>query len=42
VPYFGAYAAIIESRRLEVRRIDLFKRKFVLGKQTASFVIERL
>jgi UDP-2,3-diacylglucosamine pyrophosphatase LpxH len=42
VPYFGACAAIIESGRLEVRRIDRFKRKFVLGKSLASFAIERL
>ena len=42
VPYFGAYAAIIESGRLEVRRIDLIKRKFVLGKRMVSFAIDRL
>ena len=42
VPYFGACAAIIESGRLEVRRIDPFKRKFVLGRRLVSFAIERL
>jgi predicted phosphodiesterase len=42
VPYFGAYAAIIESGRLEVRQVNCFKRKFVIGKRTAHFVIERL
>jgi predicted phosphodiesterase len=42
VPYFGAYAAIIESGRLELRRIDRVRRKFVLGKRVVSFAVERV
>lgn len=42
VPYFGACVAIIESGRLEVRQVKSFKRKFVVGKRTAHFAIERL
>jgi predicted phosphodiesterase len=42
VPYFGACAAIIESGRLEVRRIDCFNRTFTLGSRVVSFAIERL
>jgi predicted phosphodiesterase len=42
VPYFGAYAAIIESGRLELRRIDRCKHKFVLGRRVVSFAIECL
>jgi len=42
VPYFGACAAIIESGRLDVRRIDYFRRQFILGKRLASFAVDRL
>jgi len=40
VPYFGAYAAIIESGRIEVRRIDFHQQQFVLGKLIRDFKIE--
>ena len=42
VPYFGACVAIIDSGRLELRRIDRFNRKFVLGRRLVSFAIECL
>jgi predicted phosphodiesterase len=40
VPYFGACAAIIESGRIEVRRIDFHRRQFTLGKLMRDFRIE--
>jgi predicted phosphodiesterase len=40
VPYFGACAAIIESGRIEVRRIDFHRQQFVLGKLIRDFKIE--
>jgi len=40
VPYFGACAAIIESGRIEVRRIDFHRQQFVLGKRMRDFRIE--
>jgi predicted phosphodiesterase len=40
VPYFGACAAIIESGRIEVRRIDSHREQFVLGKLIRDFRIE--
>jgi hypothetical protein len=42
VPYFGARAVILESGRLELRRVDRFNRKFVLGRRLESFAIECL
>jgi predicted phosphodiesterase len=40
VPYFGAYATIIESGRIEVRRIDFRRQQFVLGKLLRDFTVE--
>jgi predicted phosphodiesterase len=40
VPYFGACAVIIESGRIEVRRIDFHRQQFVLGKLIRDFTIE--
>jgi predicted phosphodiesterase len=40
VPYFGACAAIIESGRIEVRRIDFHRQQFTLGKLMRDFRIE--
>jgi UDP-2,3-diacylglucosamine pyrophosphatase LpxH len=42
VPYFGAYAAIIDSKRIEVRRVDTHGHQFVLGKRLASYGIDPL
>jgi predicted phosphodiesterase len=42
VPYFGAYAAIIESGRIEVRQINFRKSQFVLGKVLRKLAVERL
>jgi predicted phosphodiesterase len=42
LPYFGARAAIIESRWIEFRRIDLHQRQFVLGKLLRRFPVEPL
>jgi predicted phosphodiesterase len=42
VPYFGACAAIIESGRIEVRRIDFHRQQFVLGKLMRDSMIEPL
>jgi UDP-2,3-diacylglucosamine pyrophosphatase LpxH len=42
VPYFGAYAAIIDAKRIELRRVDTYKRQFVLGKRLASYTIDPL
>jgi predicted phosphodiesterase len=40
VPYFGACAAIIETGRIEVRRIVCNQQQFVLGKLLESFAID--
>jgi predicted phosphodiesterase len=42
VPYFGAYAAIIESSRIEVRRVDFAGGQFVLGKLLRRFAVAPL
>lgn len=42
VPCFGAYAAIIDSKRIELRQVDSHKRKFVLGKRLAGYTIDPL
>ena len=42
VPIFGACAAIIDSKRIELRQVDSHKRKFVLGKRLAGFAIDPL
>jgi predicted phosphodiesterase len=42
VPCFGAYAAIIDSKRIELRRVELQSRKFVLGKRLANFAVDPL
>lgn len=42
VPYFGACAAIIESGHIEVRRIDLQKQQFVVGKLMRKFEVTPL
>jgi predicted phosphodiesterase len=39
VPYFGAYAAIIEAGRIEVRRIIYRQQQFVLGRLLNTFSI---
>ena len=40
VPYFGACAAIIESGRIEVRRIDFRRSQFIIGKLIRNFAVE--
>src|SRR3984893_12807232 len=42
VPYFGAWAAIIESGRLQVRQIHFCQQQFVIGKLLRDFAVERL
>jgi predicted phosphodiesterase len=42
VPYFGARAAIIESGRIELRRIDFQQSHFVMGKLLRNFAVEPL
>jgi predicted phosphodiesterase len=42
VPYFGARAAIIESGRIEVRRINFFRNQILLGKRLKNYAIEPL
>ncbi len=42
VPYFGACAVIIESGRLELRRITFNQCQFVLGKKLRNFAVESL
>jgi predicted phosphodiesterase len=42
VPYFGAWAAIIESGRLQVRQINFCQQQFVIGKLLRDFAVERL
>jgi predicted phosphodiesterase len=42
VPYFGACVAILESGRLEVRRINFRQGQFVIGKLLRDFAVERL
>src|ERR1700736_2268446 len=42
VPYFGACAAIIESGRIEVRRIDFRRSHFVVGKLMRKFEVSTL
>jgi predicted phosphodiesterase len=42
VPCFGACAALIDSKRIEFRRVDFRKRTFVLGKLLADFAIDPL
>jgi predicted phosphodiesterase len=42
VPYFGACAAIIESGRLEVRKVVFCRQQFVLGKLLRKFALKNL
>jgi predicted phosphodiesterase len=42
VACFGACAAIIDSKRIELRQVDSHKRKFVLGKRLAGYTIDPL
>jgi hypothetical protein len=42
VPYFGACAAIIESGRIEVRRIEVRRGQFVIGKLMRRFAVTPL
>jgi predicted phosphodiesterase len=42
VPYFGTCAVLIESGRLDLRRVDYSRRQFVLGKRLVSFAVDRL
>jgi predicted phosphodiesterase len=42
VPCFGACAALIDSKRIEFRRVDFRKGAFVLGKRLANFAIDPL
>ena len=42
VPYFGASAAIIDSGRIEVRQINLCRRRFVMGKLLRNLAVKRL
>jgi predicted phosphodiesterase len=42
VRYFGAYAAIINSRKIDLRRVDFQGRQFVLGKRLANYGIDPL
>jgi UDP-2,3-diacylglucosamine pyrophosphatase LpxH len=42
VPYFGACTAIIESGRIEVRRIEIRRGQFVIGKLMRRFAVTPL
>jgi len=42
VPCFGAFAAIIDTKRIELRQVDSHKGKFVLGKRLAGYAIDPL
>jgi predicted phosphodiesterase len=39
---FGACAAIIDSKKIEVRRVVSYRRQFVLGKRIAGYAIDPL
>ena len=42
VPYFGACAAIIDSKKIELRQVVSYRRQFVLGKRIAGYAIDPL